>query len=97
MNHHDAEIADVFIVLSDQGQEPIDQAIGRLKAVGLEIVDTNPDEGVIEGSICADKVHDLKKVPGVSYVRSVFTYTADYPEGDPRDQDGCEGDCEKDD
>jgi hypothetical protein len=97
MNHHDAEIADVVIVLSDQGQVPLDDAIDRLKAVGLEIVDTNPDEGVVEGSIQADKVHDLKKVPGVSYVRSVFTYTADYPEGDPRDQDECEGQCERDD
>ena len=90
MNHHDAEIADVVIVLNQQGQEPLDAAIGRLKALGLEIVDTNPDEGVVEGSIDADKVHDLKKVPGVSYVRSVFTYTADYPPGDPRDKDGAE-------
>jgi hypothetical protein len=98
MNHHDAEIADVVIVLNDQGQDSIDQAIGRCKACGLEVVDTNPDEGVIEGSIDAGKVHDLKSVPGVSYVRSVFTYTADYPEGDPRDQDGCgEGQCERDD
>ena len=97
MNHHDAEIADVVIVLSDRGQEPLDDAIGRLKAAGLEIVDTNADEGVVEGSIDADKVHDLKKVPGVSYVRSVFTYTADYPVGDPRNKDEDEGQCERDD
>lgn len=97
MNHHDAEIADVVIVLNDPGQDSINQAISRCKDCGLEVVDTNPDEGVIEGNIDANKVHDLKNVPGVSYVRSVFTYTADYPTGDPRDQDGCEGECERDD
>ena len=97
MNHHDAEIADVVVVLADQGQEPLDQALGRLKALGLQVVDTNPDEGVVEGNIEADKVGDLKKAPGVSYVRSVFTYTADYPVGDPRNKDEDEGEYERDD
>lgn len=97
MNHHDAEIADVVLVLDCQGQGAIDDAMAGLKAIGLEIVDTNPDEGVIEGSIEAAKVHDLKTISGVSYVRSVFTYTADFPKGDPRDKDDDEGQDERED
>ena len=98
MNHHDADIAEVIVVLAEQGQAPVDSAVTKLKGCGLEVVDVNVEEGVVEGSCDASKVSDLKKVPGVSYVRSVFTYTADYPAGDPRDQDGCEdGQCERDD
>jgi hypothetical protein len=97
MNHHDAEIADVVLVLDCQGQDAINDAIGLLKALGLEVGDTTPEEGVIEGSIDAAKVHELKSVPGVSYVRSVFTYSADYPTGDPRDKDVDEGQYERED
>ena len=97
MNHHDAEIADVIIVLSGQGQQEVDAATAKLKEFGLEVVDVNADEGVIEGSCDANQVHHLKAVPGVSYVRSVFTYTADYPPGDPRDQDGPDTQPERED
>ena len=97
MNHHDADIADVIIVLADQGQQAVDGAVNHLKEFGLEVVDVNVDEGVIEGSCDANKVGELKKVPGVNYVRSVFTYTADYPPGDPRDQDGTDTQPERED
>lgn len=88
MNHHDAELTDVIVVLDGQGQGSIDGSLGKLREAGLEVVDIKADEGIVEGSIDASKVSQLKKVPGVCYVRSVFTYTADYPTGDPRDQDG---------
>lgn len=87
MNHHDAEITDVVVVLDGKGQKPIDDAVGQLKSLGMEVVDVNAEEGVIEGSIDSARVSDLKTVVGVCYVRSVFTYTADYPTGDPRDKD----------
>ena len=97
MNHHDAEITDVVVVLDGQGSKSIDAAIASLKKLGLEVSTVNNNEGVIEGSIDTAKVHDLKAVPGVCYVRSVFTYTADYPAGDPRDKDGPEPAIESDD
>jgi hypothetical protein len=97
MNHHDADIAEVIIVLADQGQQAVNGAVSKLKEFGLEIVDVNVDEGVVEGSCDANKVHDLKKIPGINYVRSVFTYTADYPPGDPRDQDGPDTQPERED
>lgn len=90
MNHHDAEISEVVVVLDCKGQEAADGALGKLKEIGLIVSNINPDEGVIEGCIESTCVQDLKFVPGVCYVRSVFSYTADYPPGDPRDKDGPE-------
>jgi hypothetical protein len=43
---------------------------------------------VVEGAVEASKVHDLEKLDCVKYVRTVFTYHANYPPGDPRDRDG---------
>jgi hypothetical protein len=96
MNHHDAEITEVVVVLDGKGDDSVNQAIGRLKELGLQVSDTKSDEGVIEGTIDASRVSDLKTVPGVCYVRSVFSYTADYPPGDPRDKDGPEASFEDD-
>jgi hypothetical protein len=97
MNHHEADIADVIIVLADQGQQAVDGVLATLKELGLEVVDVNVGEGVIEGNCDANKVHEMKKVPGVNYIRSVFTYVADYPTGDPRDQDGPDTQPERED
>ena len=97
MNHRDEEITDVVVVLDTQRAQSIQDACEALKLVGLAIDEIKDEEGVIEGSICADKVPHLKSVIGVAYVRSVFTYTADYPVGDPRDLDGAEESTETDD
>ena len=90
MNHHDAEITEVVCVLDCKGEQPVNEVLGKLKEMGLQVFNTNSDEGVIEGTIDASRVHELKSVPGVCYVRSVFSYTADFPAGDPRDLDGPE-------
>ena len=97
MNHHDAEITDVVVVLTGDGVKAIDSLVQTCKGMGMEICTVNPEGGVVEGSIDSAKVHDLKAVPGVCYVRSVFSYTADYPPGDPRDKDGPEAARETDD
>jgi len=90
MNHHDAEITDVVVVLDCRNQMAMDDSVARCKSLGMEVVDINAEEGVIEGSIDSARVAELKTVPGVSYIRSVFTYTADYPANDPRDMDSAE-------
>jgi len=97
MNHHDAEITDVVVVLDENGVKAIDSAVQAFKGMGMEICSVKNEDGVVEGSIDSAKVHDLKSVPGVCYVRSVFSYTADYPPGDPRDKDGAEPAPETDD
>jgi len=94
-----AEIADVVIVLMTRDQDSIESGYRPVQSLRVGSGGHQPDEGVIEEASTPAKVHDLKSVPGVSYVRSVFTYTADYPEGDPARPDGpCgEGQCERDD
>lgn len=87
MNHSEAEMSDVLVVLDVKGQEAAEKAVEGLKAAGLEVVDVNGDEGVIEGSIEAAKVSDLKHLSGVCYVRSVFNYTADHPLEDSCDRE----------
>jgi len=88
MNHHDAEITDVVVVLDCRDQMAVQESVAQCKSMGMEVADINAEEGVIEGSIESARVPDLKKVPGVSYIRSIFTYIADYPTSDPRDKDG---------
>ena len=90
MSHQDAYISDVVVVVTDDAGQKLDETIDRLKSEGLEVQNVNKDQGVIEGSCPVSKVKTIDHLPGVSYVRSVFTYIADYPPGDPRDLDGQE-------
>jgi hypothetical protein len=97
MNHHDAEMSDVVVVLSDDAVREVDASVQLLASAGLCVSDVNKEEGVVEGSIPADKVHQLNAVQGVRYVRNVFSYTADFPTGDPRNCDPEDEYCETDD
>jgi hypothetical protein len=97
MNHHDAEMTDVVVVLTDAAAQDFDASVTLLSSAGLSVSDVNKDEGVVEGSCLADKVHALNAVQGVRYVRNVFSYTADFPTGDPRNCDPDDGLCETDD
>ncbi|HTL28553.1 MAG TPA: hypothetical protein VL282_05015 [Tepidisphaeraceae bacterium] len=90
MSHQDAYVSDIVVVITDDAGHQLDDTIDRLKAEGLQVQNVNKDQGVIEGSCPASKVKTIDHLPGVSYVRSVFTYVADYPPGDPRDLDGQE-------
>ncbi|MCC6424430.1 MAG: hypothetical protein IT447_13215 [Phycisphaerales bacterium] len=92
MNHCDAEISDLVVVLKGDYAERQDEAEKMLRDAGMQIRSSDQDNGVVEGSIETRHLHELKKLPCVEYVRSVFTYVADYPAGDPRDQDK---DCAK--
>ena len=92
MDHQDAEVSDITIVLKAECAEKLDASAAELKKLGMEIDETDADNGVIEGTIGADKVADVKKWPCVEYVRVEFTYVADYPPGDPRNLDPVEFD-----
>jgi hypothetical protein len=94
MNHHDAEVSDVVIVLDDLNDEQTQEAVANLKAAGLDVVSVNNENSTVEGTIDALKVRDLNHVPRVRYVRAVMTYTVDYPPGDPRDLDGADTSAE---
>ncbi len=87
MNHRDAELTDVLVVLVDEpGMTPQDAA-KMLADKGLSVSDVNETEGIIEGTIKTASVGSLKELHFVKYVRGVFSYTADYPPDDPRNQD----------
>ena len=90
MNHHDADISDVIVVLEELDDAQLLEAAKLLEAAGLTVNNVNNDEGVVEGCIDATKVHGLKHVANVRFVRTVMTYTVDYPPDDPRDLDGKE-------
>jgi hypothetical protein len=87
MNHLDAAITDVVVILDGKWTNRIPEAEAALKSVGMTIDNADDTNGVVEGSIDAYKAHELEKLDCVDYVRKVFTYYADYPRGDPRDED----------
>ena len=86
-NYQDAYISDVVITSCDTPEHPFDKTVDGLKKQGLEIATLDKDNCYIEGSIDSGKVRAIDDMPGVEYVRTVFTYVADYPPGDPRDKD----------
>lgn len=96
MEHQDEEISDVVVVLECTTEVEIDAAIDKLKAMGLTVDEIDYENAVVEGNIEADLVKKLHTVPTVKHVRSVFSYTADFPTGDPRDKDGPELEDETD-
>jgi hypothetical protein len=86
-NYQDAFISDVAITACDTPDRPFEKVIEELKQRGMEISTANKDQCFIEGSVESRKVAEIDDLPGVEYVRTVFTYVADYPPGDPRDLD----------
>jgi hypothetical protein len=90
MSHHEADLIDVMVVLSEELQITLDEAVIQLKLQGLEVCDIDPINGVIEGTIESGKIAAISLLPCAKYVRKVFEYTADYPIGDPRNTDSDE-------
>ena len=87
MEHQDAEVSDVTIVLKTECAEKLAETAGTLKTMGMAVEQIDADNGVVEGTIAADKVAEIRKWPCVQYVRVEFTYIAEYPPGDPRNLD----------
>ncbi len=88
MNHCDAEISEIIVCLTADYAERLDDAVHQLESAGMTIASTDDDNSVVQGEIDTRKLAHLHKLPCVSYIRTVFTYLADYPPGDPRDLDG---------
>lgn len=86
-NYHDAFISDVIVTVDETPERPFDQIIESLKQAGMQVADVCKERCVVEGTVDASKVCQIDDLPGVEYVRTVFTYVADYPPGDPRDLD----------
>ncbi len=87
MNHRDAEMAEIVVVLDKAWEDKLADAVATLKSHGMDISNADDDRSVVEGTVDCTKLPELEHLPCVDYVRKVFTYTADYPTGDPRDLD----------
>jgi len=84
----DASYSEVVVMLDELSTEQTAQVVEKLRAAGLDVSNVDDDRSVVEGTIESSKAHDLKSLPHVRYVRTVFTYDANFPPGDPRDRDG---------
>jgi hypothetical protein len=93
-NHEDAEITEIVVVINKIGENHMIEAVEKLKAAGVEIFSSDEENDVIQGACESSLLAEIQKIPCVNYVRSVSTYIADYPAGDPRDKDGPEEDEE---
>jgi aspartyl-tRNA synthetase len=87
MNFNDAQMSDITIVLDKRWENDLAGAVEILKQNGVDVRSADDDNSVVEGVCETAKVHALEKLDCVDYVRTTFTWIADYPAGDPRDQD----------
>jgi hypothetical protein len=87
MNFNDAQMSDITIVLDKRWENDLAGAVEILKKNGVDVRSADDDNSVVEGVCETSKVHALEKLDCVDYVRTTFTWIADYPAGDPRDQD----------
>ena len=88
MSYRDAEITDVVVVLEHLDTEQTAATVRTLEGLGLSVSRVDDEQSVVEGSIDSTKVHDLKEIEHVRYVRPIITYSVDFPPGDPRDRNG---------
>ena len=87
MPFNDAQMSDITVVLDKRWENDLAGAVEMLKQHGVEVRSADDDNSVVEGTCESGKVHVLEKLDCVDYVRTTFTWIADYPAGDPRDQD----------
>ena len=87
MAFHDAQMSDITVVLDKRWENDLAGALEVLKQNGVQVRSADDDTSVVEGVVETSKVHSLEKLDCVDYVRTTFTWIADYPAGDPRDLD----------
>lgn len=85
--HRDASMSDVTIVLDVRYGDKMAEVTDELKKLGVQVSETDDDQGVVAGTVETFRITDVQKLDCVDYVRVEFTYIADYPTGDPRDLD----------
>lgn len=86
MSSRDRLMTAVVLTLDAAYAERMPEALDMLKGVDFHVETADDDNSVVEGTLPADRLPDLKQLPCVEYVRQEMTWVADYPEGDPRDR-----------
>jgi|GEM_PF-840479 len=84
--HSDAFISDVVIVIDDE-HFPFEQMVETLQFHGVSVNSLRPDQHIVEGHVESSKLSEIDDLPGVNYLRAIFTYCADFPVGHALDKD----------
>lgn len=92
MENQESEVSDIVVIINKECADKIDETVDALKRLEMQIENIDHENGVIEGTLVADKVAPVRKWPCVSYVRVEFTYVAEHPAGNPPDTESTEED-----
>lgn len=92
MGNREVEMVDIVVVLDEKADKNIDDAVAELKQKGVQITDVDADNGVIEGTIDAGAMAQVRKLDFVKYLRSVFAYEAEFPADAARSADAEDAD-----
>jgi hypothetical protein len=71
------EVSDVEIILKRDCPGGNQAALAALRDIGLHVTDVDDADGAVEGTLPADRLEDLKRLPCVATVRGIYTYLAD--------------------
>ena len=83
MNHRDADISDVVVVLDELDDAQTLEVVDQLKALGLSVDSVNHDQSIVSGCIETSRVRELEKLPRVRYVRRGLLLFGGLPGGRP--------------
>jgi hypothetical protein len=73
-------MSDVVVILEEEPGISIEQAADKLKGLGVIVTDIDRENDVIEATVQADRIAELKKLPFVKYVRDVFDWVSEQQE-----------------
>ena len=76
MSDEREEMCDVEVVLDEPYAER-EATFDELRGHGLEVTNIDRDDGVVEGTIAASRLAELRQLASVAYVRIVFSYIAE--------------------
>jgi hypothetical protein len=78
------EMLDVVITLDVSGPDEIPLIVAELQKGGLSVVKVDQANGVVEGTLAAEKLVSIRRTRGVSYVRNRFEYMASPSSSEPK-------------
>ncbi|HEY1683552.1 MAG TPA: hypothetical protein VGG19_02220 [Tepidisphaeraceae bacterium] len=72
-------ISEITVVVDHKYEEQpkLNEAVEKLKGLGMSITNVDENDAVVEGDIDSSKLGELEKMDCVDYVRTVFSYIAE--------------------
>jgi hypothetical protein len=72
----DNYISEIIVVVDAERCQNLNGVAVKLKAGGMNVLEVNENEGIIEGTVSTSLLKQIESLIGVDYVRIVFTYNA---------------------